>query len=180
MNKVVKWVAIVSTGLCIGMIMLFVLYLSASGTLAWIFSGPKIVAEQPSPDERYIAYVVDYPSLDGPNQSLQVERADKTRCLCLAKLTGDVDSIKKILWSPDGSFVVYHSHLYLTAARLSDWRTVRVYLGDEWRRAEPSRRSTFSGAMPKLFVEEISFPEAGSFAYRLKGENAVRVVKMID
>jgi hypothetical protein len=159
-------------------IILFALYLSASGTLDFIFNGPKIVMETPSPDGQYVAYVKDLPALDGPNQSLMIEQKDKTRFLRIAQLVGDVDSIDQILWAPDGSFVVYHSHLYITATRISDWQTIRIYLGRQWRRAEPKRKTTFSGAMPRCTVKEIKFPESGTFIYRLSDDDKLHTVKM--
>ena len=178
MSKKMKFSTIIPVVISTVIIILFALYLSASGTLDFIFNGPKIAMEKPSPDGQYIAYVKDMPALDGPNQSLMIEQKDKARFLGVAKLTGDVDSIKDILWAPDGSFVVYHSHLYITATRISDWQTIRIYLGHPWRRAEPSRRSTFSGAMPRCTVKEIKFPESGTFTYRLSDDDKLHTVKM--
>ena len=174
-----KWFSRISVVLCIIFISLFALYVVASGTASYIVNGPKIVLEAPSPDGQYIAYVEDKPSLDGPNQALLMERKDRTRFLGIAKLVGDVDSIKEILWAPDGTFVVYHSHLYLTATRLSDWQTARIYLGQEWRRAEPKRQTTFCGAMPRCTVTEIEFPKAGIFTYRLSDDETLHTVNMM-
>ncbi len=154
------------------------LLLYASGTIGAMVNGPDVIMEVESPDGQHIAYIIERPSLDPPNQSLMVERSDKTRFLRIAKLVGDVDSIREILWSPDSSIVVFHSWLYLTIARVSDWSMVRVYLGDEWRRSEPIRRTTFCGAMPIHEVQTIEFPEPGQVAYRLKGQQDFKVVRM--
>jgi hypothetical protein len=178
MSKKIKCLQIIPMIICTIIIILFAIYLSASGTLDFIFNGPKIVMEKPSPDGQYIAYVKDLPALDGPNQSLMIEQKDKTRFLRIAQLVGDVDSIEQILWAPDGSFVVYHSHLYITATRISDWQTIRIYLGRQWRRAQPKRKSTFSGAMPYCTVQEIKFPETGKFTYRLSDDDKLHTVKM--
>ncbi len=177
-RTITKWIVRIPIFLLAIIGLLFVLAQFASGYVTFVFHGPKIVAEVPSPDGQYVAYVPDRPSLDGPNQSLLIERADKTRFLGIAKLTGDVDSIKEILWSPDSSFVVYHSHCYLTATRVSDWQTHRVYLGDQWRRAEPKRQTTFCGAMPNRFVEAIDFPEPGTYTYRIKDDDQLYTVTM--
>jgi hypothetical protein len=96
----------------------------------------------------------------------------------VADLTEDVDSIKAILWSPDNNIVLYHSRCYLTAVYLPDWQMVRIYLGQEWIRHEPKRRTTFSGAQPKTEVTEIAFPGPGKFSYRLKGETRMRTISM--
>jgi hypothetical protein len=140
-------------------------------------NGPEIVLEVPSPDGEFVAYVAEAPSIDPPNQSLFVERGDKTRFMRIAKLAGDIDSIEDIVWSPAGGIVVFHSKCYLTAARVSDWETVRVYLGREWRRAEPKRRTTFSSGGAAKFVEEIEFPEAGVVEYTFEGERAPRRIQ---
>lgn len=177
-SKKMKCITIIPIVICTVFVTLFVLYLLASGTMDFIFHGPKIILEKPSPDSQYIAYVKDLPSLDGPNQSLMIERTDKTRFLRIAQLVGDVDSIKDILWSPDGSIVIYHSHLYITATRISDWQTIRIYLGSEWRRAKPLRKTTFSGAGWRCTATKINFPEPGTFTYRLSGEDKLHTVKM--
>ena len=155
-----------------------VLLLFASGTIDAMINGPSVIMEVESPDGQYMAYIIERPSLDPPNQSLMIERSDKSRFLRIAKLVDDVDSIREILWSPDSSIVVFHSRLYLTIARVSDWSMVRVYLGDEWRRREPIRRTTFSGAMPTHEVQTIEFPEPGQVAYRLKGQQDLKIVRM--
>ena len=155
-----------------------ILFLYASGTIGAMVNGPNVIMEVESPDGKYIAYIIERPSLDPPNQSLMIERSDKSRFLRIAKLVGDVDSIRDILWSPDSSIVVFHSWLYLTIARTSDWSIVRIYLGDEWRRREPIRRTTFSGAMPVHEVQTIEFPEPGQVAYQLKGQQDFKIVTM--
>ena len=155
-----------------------VLFLFASGTIDAMVNGPKVIMEVESPDGQYMAYTVERPSLAPPNQSLMIERSDKSRFLRIAKLVGDVDSIEKILWSPDSSVVVFHSRLYLTIARVTDWSMVRIYLGAEWRRRESIRRTTFSGAMPTHEVQTIEFPEPGQVAYRLKGQRDFKIVRM--
>lgn len=173
-----KLVIFLPTILLVLLLGILSIYLFASGTIDAMIHGPKVVMEVNSPDGQYLAYVVDEPCLDGPNQSLMIERSDKTRFLRIARLVGDVDSIKEILWSPDSSIVVFHSWLYLTIARSSDWSMIRIYLGDEWRRHEPIRRTTFSGAMPKYGVETIDFPEPGQVAYKLKGQPNINIVKI--
>jgi len=178
MRKITKWIICLPLFLLALIGLLFVIAQFASGYVDFVIHGQKIVAEVTSPDGQYIAYVEDMPSLDGPNQSLMIERADQTRFLGIAQLTGDVDSIKEILWAPDSSFVVYHSHCYLTITRISDWQTQRIYLGHEWRRAEPKRKTTFCSAMPDRFVEAIDFPEQGKLSYRIKDDAQLYTVKI--
>lgn len=161
-----------------GMVLIIAIPLFAFGYVDAMLHGPKVVMEVPSPDGSYLAYVEDAPSIDGPNQSLLIERKDKTRFLGIADLTEDVDSIITIAWSPDSSLVVYHSRCYLTAVYIPEWRTVRIYLGQEWVRREPSRRTTFCGAQPMVEVAEIGFPEPGTLSYRIKGEETVKTVTL--
>lgn len=75
---------------------------------------------------------------------------------------------------PPGGF---HSHHYLTATRVSNWKTVRVYLGREWTRSKPERRATFSSGGIGKIVQTIEFPEADAFSYPLKDEETARVVR---
>ena len=162
--------------LCI-LLMLIAVPLFAFGYVDAILHGPKIVLSVPSPDGNYEAYVEEAPSIDPPNQSLFVERSDKLHFMHIAKLAGDIDSIKQILWSPDSQIVVFHSRHYLTATRVSDWRTVRIYLGKEWRRSQPRRHhTTFTSGGVSREVEAIEFPEAGGFAYRLVGDDKLYTV----
>jgi len=176
--KITKWIICLPVFLLAFIGLLFILAQFGSGYVNFVINGPKIVAEAASPDGQYVAYVTDMPSLDGPNQSLMIERIDKTRFLGIAQLTGDVDSINEILWAPDSSYVVYHSDCYLTVTRVSDWQTQRVYLGHEWRRAAPKRQSTFCSAMPDRFVEAIDFPDQATLSYRIKGDDQLYTLKI--
>ena len=148
------------------------------GYIKAMLHGPKIVLSVPSPNGNYEAYVEEGPSIDPPNQSLFVEHRDKIRFMHIADLAEDVDSIRQIVWSPDSEIVIFHSRDYLTATRVSDWRTVRIYLGKEWRRSKPDRHSTFTSGGGNRQVEAIVFPKAGSFAYRLDGDDRLYRVRM--
>ena len=139
--------------------------------------GPKSVMSVPSPDGEFTAYVEDLPSIDPPNQALFVERKDQRRFMHVGSLAEDVDSIEKIVWSPDSRIVVFHSRDYLTATRVTDWQTVRVFLGKEWKRHQPGRRSTFSSGGRGHMVTGVEFSEVNGFSYRLKGDGAARVVR---
>lgn len=139
--------------------------------------GPKIVQTVPSPDGRYIAYVEDAPSIDPPNQTCMVERNDQRHFMIVASLAEDVDAIEKIYWSPDSRYVVFHSRYYLTATRLEDWQTMRIYLGREWVRSQPSRQATFSSGGARLEVTAVEFPEPESFTYRIKNSNEAITIR---
>jgi hypothetical protein len=140
---------------------------------------PETVLSVTSPDGKYEAYVEESFSVDPPNQSLFVEQSDKIHFLRIAKLGGDIDFIKQIVWSPDSKFVVFHSNDYLTATRIADWYTVRIYLAPEWRRAKPQRRlTTFTSVGARRQVEAIEFPEDGCFSYHLRGHEDAQVVNM--
>ena len=174
-RRLLVWLPL--TALC-GLIALIVLPLFAFGYVEAMLHGPKTVLSVPSPDGEYLAYVEDSPSIDPPNQSLWIERIDKIRFMLIAGLAGDVDFIKEVAWSPDSQIVVFHSKDYLTATRVSDWLTVRLYLGKEWTRSHPRRSSTFSSGGADRQVEAIEFPKAGIFTYRLKGDDRLHTVRM--
>ncbi len=139
--------------------------------------GPGVVISVTSPDGEFTAYVEDLPSIDPPNQALFVERKDQRRFMHVASLAEDVDAIEKILWSPDSRILVFHSRDYLTATRVTDWQTVRIFLGKEWTRHQPGRRSTFSSGGRAYTVLGIEFSEKDSFSYRLKGDDTTHVVR---
>jgi hypothetical protein len=133
--------------------------------------GFKTVLSVPSPNGEFTAYVEDLPSFDPPNQALFVERQDQRHFLPIANLAEDVDSIEKILWSPDSRIVVFHSHDYLIATRVVDWQTIRIYLGKEWTRHQPGRRTTFSSGGRGRTVTAIDFEAPDRVSYRLKDDD---------
>ena len=143
----------------------------------FIVRGPKVVMSVPSPDGSFTAYVEDTPSFDPPNQSLLVERSDQRHFMVVADLAGDVDAIQKIVWSPDSRIVVFQSRDYLTATRVTDWQTVRVFLAREWVRRQPSRASTFNAPDPRIEVNSLEFRESDTFHYRLRGSDQPRMIR---
>lgn len=157
-----------------------VLFMWVTGSLGQLVRRPTIVQSVGSPDGTYVAYVSDGPSIDPPNQSLLVERKDKTRLLVIAKLAEDIDSTANIVWSPDGQVVVFLSRCYLAAARLADWQTIRIYLGKEWLRHRPTRRATFSGAQPIRRISAIEFPGPDTVAYQIDDESEWNMIHMSD
>jgi len=177
-NRKLKFWAWFSTVSLLITLTLVAVPLFAFGIVDGIVNGPEAILEVASPDGQYLAYVNEFPSMDPPNQSLLIERKDQSRFLPIAKLGEDIDSIKEVIWSPDSSFVIFHSRLYLTATRISDWQTTRIYLGTEWRRHKPTRRTTFSGAQPDQVVTDIRFPESGYFTYRLKNDDKIHTVRI--
>jgi len=129
-----------------------------------------------SPDGAFTAYVEDLPSIDPPRRALFVERKDQRHFMPIANLAEDVDSIEKVVWSPDSRIVLFHSRDYLAATRVADWQTVRVYLGKEWTRHGHGRRTTFSSGGRGSTVADIQFNASDGFTYRLTGDDHPRVV----
>jgi hypothetical protein len=167
-------------GLC-GLILLIAIPFFSFGYFRAMLYGPAIVTSVPSPNGRHEAYVTENPSIDPPNQSLFVERRDKTHFMHIADLAEDIDAIIEVAWSPDSQVVVFHSKSYLTATRVADWQTVRVYLGKEWKRREPRRhQTTFTSGGIEHKVVAIGFPAAGMFSYRLAGDGKSREVRFND
>jgi len=162
--------------LCI-LIVLVAVPLVAFGYVDIILHGPKIVLSVPSPDGNYEAYVEEAPSIDPPNQSLFVQRSNKVYFMLIADLAEDIDSIEQIVWSPDSQIVVFRSRHYLTATRVTDYQTVRIYLGKEWRRSQPRHQhSTFTSGGVSKEVKAIEFPQAGGFTYQLVGDDKLYTV----
>ncbi|HCO96743.1 MAG TPA: hypothetical protein DIU00_22860 [Phycisphaerales bacterium] len=142
------------------------------------FTGPDVVQSVTSPDQNFEAYVVERPSIDPPNQSLYIQRSDNIHFVSVAKLAEDIDAIKEILWSPRSDIVVFHTRCNLFAVRIPGYQTIKIPLGGEWIRTKASKRSTFSGAGPRVAVAEIEFPRVGSFSYRLEGIDTAKIIQM--
>src|SRR3990172_11767451 len=73
--------------------------------------------------------------------------------------------------------VVFPSRDYLTATRVTDSQTVRVFLGKEWTRHQPGRRSTFTSGGRGRTVTGVEFSAPDGFSYRLKDEDRPRRVE---
>lgn len=142
------------------------------------FTGPNVVQSVMSPNGDFEAYVVEAPSIDPPNQSLFIQRSDNIHFLSIADLAEDIDSIKKIHWSPQSDIVVFHTRCHLIAVRVPGYQTVKIPLGGEWIRTKASKRSTFSGAGPRVAVADIQFLQPSSFSYRLEGADAFKKIQM--
>jgi hypothetical protein len=142
------------------------------------FAGPDVAQSAMSPDGNFEAYVVEQPSIDPPNQSLFVQRSDNIHFRSIAKLDEDIDSIKSIHWSPESDIVVFHTRCNLIAVRVPGYQTVRIPLGQEWIRTKASKRSTFTGAGPRVAVADIQFTEPGSVSYRLEDSDEFRLIPM--
>ena len=67
------------------------------GYVAAALHGPATALAVASPDGVHVAYVTDDPSIDPPNQSLLVERADKTQFMWIADIAEGVDCIERIV-----------------------------------------------------------------------------------
>jgi hypothetical protein len=172
--------ALVLVVLVAGWRIVLALMLFAADIGGAMLHGPKTVLSVPSPDGEFVAYVEDLPSIDPPNQAMFVEKKDQRHFMSAGGLAEDVDSIQRIVWSPDSRIVVFHSRDYLTAMRVTDWRTVRVFLGKEWTRSRASRRSTFTSGGEGQVVDVIEFGEPDSFSYRIKGQGARSTVRFGD
>ncbi len=155
---------------------LFGPYLYACGST--MVNGQKIVQSVVSPDGSYEAYVVDWPSIDGPNQSLLIDRSDGIHFLSIADLAEDIDFIESIHWSPQSDIVVFETNRNLYAVCLPSYKTVRIYLGKEWTRTAKERGSTFSSGGVRLQVKNIGFPEAGVVSYEIEGASEVQRLEM--
>ena len=158
------------------MAILFGPYLYALGST--VVNGPNVVQSSASPDGSYVAYVVDSPSIDGPNQSLYIDRADGVHFLGIADLAEDIDSIDSIHWSPQSDTVVFKTRVNLYAVCLPSYKTVRIYLGREWRRTTRERGSTFTSGGIRLQVNHITFPEPGVVSYEIEGATQVQRLEM--
>ena len=86
------------------MIILFAPYCFAH--IKTVLVGPNIVQSAISPDNFFEAYVIDKPSIDGPNHHLYVRNKVDQTCKFIANLPEDVDFNQKIHWSPESNVVL--------------------------------------------------------------------------
>jgi hypothetical protein len=73
---------------------------------------------------------------------------------------------------------VFHTRCNLIAVRVPGYQTVKIPLGGEWIRTIASKRSTFSGAGPRVAVADIQFRQPSSFSYRLEGADTFKTIPM--
>ena len=153
-----------------------------SGWVKAISIGPNIVQSQLSPDGKFEAYVIDKPSIDPPNHHLYIRRNDVVRrdnlhySRPIAQLPEDVDFIQKIHWSPHSDIVVFQSYFSLIAARVSDYKMVKIPLGGElhWRK----NRTFWVDYDDAKQVTAVEFPQAGAFSYQLVDSDELKVIEM--
>jgi YD repeat-containing protein len=154
--------------------------LTAPFGLAYVHTlvlGPDIVQSTASPDGAYEAYVIDRPCLDGPDHHLYVRRG-REPAVEVADLPEDVDFNKGIHWSPQSDVVVFQTHFRLIGYRVTDGRTAQVSLGGErHRRANGTFWVDYDAAKR---VQEITFPDPGSFSYSLDGTTGAQSVHFGD
>lgn len=135
-------------------------------TARTILFGHKVVQSADSPDGRYQAYVIDAPSIDGPNHHLNVKEIATGKIAFVAQLPEDVDYNQQILWSPYSDIVVFRTHFKLIAYAPAANQTQEVILGGEyhWRNNGTFWVDYNDVKKPKDF----QFPQAGIFSYRLE------------
>ena len=145
----------------------------------WIraaFVGHRIVQSQWSPDGVFEAYVVDKPSFDPPNHHLYIRSKNVSYSEKIAELLEDVDSIRRIHWSPDSDIVVFQTWFNLVAVRVSDYKMIKIPLGGvkHWR-----ENGTFWVDYDDVRRPEIiEFPASGTFSYRLERSNQLKTLEM--
>ncbi len=129
--------------------------------------GTQVIRSIVSPDGAYEAYVVEAPSVDPPNQSLYIQSRDEIYFVFVAQLVEDVDSIQDIQWSPGSDVVVFVTRNNLIAALVPGFSVLKIPLDTPLAHYQPGKFTSFGGGIPQYKVAELTFPEPGTFAYRL-------------
>jgi hypothetical protein len=153
----------------------------ARALVPWLLrvkQGAEVVQSAWSPDMAFEAYVVDWPSIDPPNQTLYIQRRDEQHHVVVAELGEDLDSILSIHWAPGSALVVFVSRNFIYAVRTPGYEMVGIPLATELFHYQPGKFSSYGGGIPQKEVQEVSFPEEGVFAYLLKGETQPHTVRM--
>ena len=142
------------------------------------YTGPQVVHSAMSPDGNFEAYVVERPSIDPPNQSLFIQRKDSIHFVSVAKLAEDIDSIERIHWSSQSDIALFQTRCNLIAVHIPGYQTVKIPLSGERMRTKAKKRSTFTGAGPRVAVADIDFTQPNSFSYRLEGTDSFKTIPM--
>jgi len=128
--------------------------------------GPKVVQSAISPDGRLEAYVIDKPSIDGPNHHLYVK--DPTgNIVFVTNLPEDVDFNKDIIWSPHSDIVVFSTHFKLIAYAPAYRQKKEVTLGGERHYRKNGTFWVNYGDVLKW--TDLEFPQEGTVSYMLEG-----------
>jgi len=141
---------------------------------------PKVVDSAWSPDMEFEAYVVEWPSIDPPNQTLYIQRRDDQHFVVVAKLGEDVDSIRSIHWSPAADMVVFNTRNYLYAVHTPGYEMAVIPLADEFYHYQPGKFGTYGGGISEKQVAEVTFPKPGEFTFRLADEVTPRTIRMAE
>lgn len=165
--------AILTPFLAIGGIALILLAPFVFAHARAIVAGPNIVQSAASPDGTSKAFVIDKPSIDGPNHHLYVKDAAGTQTF-VTNLPEDVDFNEKIIWSPHNDIVVFRSHFKLIAYSLASNQTQEVKLGGDyhWR----TNGTFWVDYKDVLRPTDIQFPQAGMLTYRLNANDSLLTI----
>ena len=169
-------VAILSPAFSIAGMMIILLAPYCFAHIKTVLIGPNIVQSAVSPDNLFEAYVVDKPSIDGPNHHLYIRNKSDQACKFIARLPEDVDFNQKIHWSPESNVVVFKTYFSLIGVTVPDCKTSQVKLGGEchWR-----ENGTFWVDYDNVKkIDEIKFPGDGKFAYRLSDIDTIHTVRI--
>lgn len=132
--------------------------------------GPKVVQSAVSPDGLCRAYVIDKPSIDGPNHHLYVDAGGKKAFV--TNLPEDVDFNKDIIWSPRSDIVVFSTHFKLIACAPATMQKQEVTLGGERHYRKNGTFWVDYGDV--LQWTDLEFPQKGTVNYRIEGsENSI-------
>lgn len=158
-----------------GVALIFVAPFAYAHARAWIV-GPHIVQAADSPDEACRAYVVDKPSLDGPNHHLFVENTATGQSEFVTNLPEDVDYIRQILWSPHSDLVVFRTHFKLIVYSPAAGESKEVKLGGDYHwRPDGTFWVDYDDVKEPLHMR---FPTPGRFVYQLEGEETSHTIDL--
>ena len=168
--------AILTPLLGIGGVALMICTPFVFGHIRALVAGPKIVHSADSTNGTYRAYVVDKPSLDGPNHHLYIKDIGTGESAFVTNLPEDVDFNKEILWSPFNDLVVFRTHFKVIIYSPENARSEEVKLGGDyhWRKNGTFWVDYKDVKKPHNF----QFPEPGVFSYQLEGDEELYKIDM--
>jgi len=128
-------------------------------------SKPDIVTSVASPDGVMEAYVVENPSIDPPNQSLFISRKGTDEFRLVACLPEDIEAAQEIIWTPDGSTVIFVTNWHMFITDANKFHTKKISLNpDLWK--WQGNRKTFSSSGLDVRMEQFDIISSDSLRYR--------------
>ncbi|MBC8378126.1 MAG: hypothetical protein H8E62_03040 [Planctomycetes bacterium] len=160
--------AVLTPALAVGGIIVIMLAPFVYAHARTLVAGPNIVQSVDSSNKAYQAYVVDKPSIDGPNHHLYVKDIVTGKSTFVSNLPEDVDFNEEILWSPFNDLVVFRTYFKLIIYSSENGKAKEVKLGGDYHWRDNGTFWVDYKDVKKPI--NLQFPEPDAFSYQFEGD----------